>query len=354
MSALYASPEAAAPIDESFLPKLGIHRIPVPVPFLEAGGPANVYVLENAGDTLTLFDCGIATDAAKEALNKGLADRGLDRSKIRDIVVSHGHVDHYGNAQDLAEETGAAVHVHPLDLEKVCGEGRWNKQLEKALPYFLRLGVPRATLDQMMEISGRIKSYARQVDPARVKPLADGQRFDFKHFSVDVMHLPGHTPGLVCLHDAEHKLLFADDHVLARVSPNPLLDLTVGSGANKFKSLVAYLKSAQRVAAMDLDCVLPGHGEGFKNHRPLLEGLFSFYARRQERLIKRLTDAPATVFELVTVVFPRADAPRLYLMLSEVLGNLEVLEDAGKLRRIEDTDVFRFALTEGSRTSQSQ
>jgi len=345
LSALYASPEAAAPVDESFLLKLGVHRIPVPVPFLEAGGPANVYVLENAGGTLTLFDCGIATDAGREALGKGLDDRGLDRKMIRDIVVSHGHVDHYGNAQDLSEETGAAVHVHPLDLEKVCGEGRWNKQLEKAFAYFLRLGVPRATLNQMLEISGRNNSYARQVDPARVKPLADGQRFHFKHLSVEVLHMPGHTPGLVCLYSEANKLLFADDHVLARVSPNPLLDLTAGSGENKFRSLVAYLKSAQRVAQMELDCVLPGHGEGFKNHRPLLEGLFSFYARRQERLLKRLADGPATVFELVRVVFPRADAARLYLMLSEVMGNLEVLEDAGKLRRIEDTDVFRFALS---------
>jgi hypothetical protein len=44
------------------------------------------------------------------------------------------------------------------------------------------------------------------------------------------------------------------------------------------------------------------------------------------------------------VVFPRVDPARLYLMLSEVLGNLEVLEDEGKIRRVEDVDVFRFAL----------
>ena len=344
MSALYGSPEAALPIDESFLKGLGVYRVPVPVPFLEAGGPANVYVLENADGTLTLFDCGIATDEAKAALAKGFADRGLDRTKIRTIIISHGHIDHYGNAQEISEQTGATIWVHPADLEKVCGEGRWNKQLEKAYPYFMRLGVSRVTLDLMLDAAGRNKSYARQVDPDRVKHLAAGQRFDFKHLSVEVLHMPGHTPGLVCLYSAPHKLLFADDHVLARVSPNPLLDLTAGEGPEKFRALSAYMKSAMIVHAMELDCVLPGHGEGFKNHRPLLDGLFGFYQRRQEKLLAKLAQAPATVSELVSVVFPRVDPGRLYLMLSEVLGNLEVLEDQGKIRRIEDAEVFRFAL----------
>jgi hypothetical protein len=98
------------------------------------------------------------------------------------------------------------------------------------------------------------------------------------------------------------------------------------------------------VYAMELECVLPGHGESFKNHRPLLDGLFQFYLRRQEKLVRKLEQAPATVHELVQVVFPRVDTARLYLMLSEVLGNLEVLEDAGKIRRLEDPQVFRFAL----------
>jgi glyoxylase-like metal-dependent hydrolase (beta-lactamase superfamily II) len=182
------------------------------------------------------------------------------------------------------------------------------------------------------------------VDPSRVKHLVHGQRFDFKHLSVEVLHMPGHTPGLVCLYSEPNKLLFADDHVLARVSPNPLLDLTAGEGVDKFRALSAYMKSAMIVHGMELDCVLPGHGEGFKNHKPLLEGLFGFYLRRQEKLLAKIAEAPATVSDLVKVVFPRVEPGRLYLMISEVLGNLEVLEDQGKIRRIEDVDVFRFAI----------
>ena len=99
--------------------------------------------------------------------------------------------------------------------------------------------------------------------------------------------------------------------------------------------------------AMDIDCVLPGHGEAFKGHRALLESLLSFYAARQARLLKRLEEkGPLTVFELIGAVFPRIDVGRMYLMLSEVMGNVEVLEASGKVKRVDAPDALRFHVHE--------
>ena len=46
---------------DSGLARLGVFRIPVPVPFPEAGGPANVYVIEEEGGGVALFDAGFGT-----------------------------------------------------------------------------------------------------------------------------------------------------------------------------------------------------------------------------------------------------------------------------------------------------
>jgi glyoxylase-like metal-dependent hydrolase (beta-lactamase superfamily II) len=331
-------------VDETCLAGLGIHRIPTPVPFVEAGGPANAYAIEDLGGGFTLFDCACGTDEGLAALRNGLIASGLDVKRLNRIIVSHGHVDHYGNAQTLSEETGCEIFVHPHDLPKVIGEGRWYRQLEGSWPYFVKeLGVADATLNAMLEGSKRSRNYARPVERHRVKLLSPSELLQFKLFDARVMHLPGHTPGLVCLYVERHKLLFADDHVLARVSPNPLLDLSLGLDAKtKFKALVSYYASARAVRDLELDCVLPGHGEAFKGHRELLDNLFVFYAGRQERIMKRLGASPATIYELVPAVFPRVDIGRMYLMLSEVLGNVEVLEDAGRVQRFDDGPVTRF------------
>ena len=53
-------------VDESFLAGIGIHRIPTPVPFMEAGGPANAYAIEDVGGGFTLFDCACGTDEVKK------------------------------------------------------------------------------------------------------------------------------------------------------------------------------------------------------------------------------------------------------------------------------------------------
>ncbi len=343
-----SSPNSAAPavteLDEGFLTDLGIHRLASPVPFPEAGGPVNAYALEETGGTYTLFDTGVGTQEGIAALEARLAAQGLSPSRLSRIVVSHGHEDHYDNAQRLAEASGAPVLLHRDDLEKVAGDNRWHVLLQKHLGFYRRQGVPEATLAEMVAAADHGKVFARQVEPERVRLVDEGEVLHFRHFSAKLLHLPGHTPGLLCLHAEAEQILLADDHLLARVSPNPLLDFVKGEGSEKFRSLARYLDSARRVYALDLKAVLPGHGPAFFGHRPLLDGLYAFYGRRQQKVLARLAQAPSTAFELVPAIFPRWTAGLLFLMLAEVVGALEVLEDAGQVARTEgDVTTFRLA-----------
>jgi glyoxylase-like metal-dependent hydrolase (beta-lactamase superfamily II) len=329
-------------VDEGFLATLGIHRLPVPVPFVEAGGPVNCFTIENEDGSFTLFDTGVNTAEGTMTVRALAAQAGVDLRRVSRIIVSHGHVDHYGNAQALAEESGARVSVHAADRTKVLGLERYTQLLERHHAYFLRLGLSEDALGTM-RLKARNGLEGRVIDEARLDPLVDGQLFRFKHFEATVVHCPGHTPGLVCLHAPAHRLLFADDHLLARVSPNPLLDLSQGEGETKFLALVKYVQSAQRVRALELDCVLPGHGEAFTGHRSLIDGLLEFYARRQDKLLGWLRQKPATAYELTEALFVRRDLGRVVLMLSEVLANVEVLEQAGRVRRtlVDGRDVFQ-------------
>lgn len=88
--------------------------------------------------------------------------------------------------------------------------------------------------------------------------------------------------------------------------------------------------------------MLPGHGTAFRGHRELLDGLFAFYELRQGKLLARLQQSPASIFELLPTLFPRRDVGRLVLMLSEVLANVEVMEDQGRVTALAG-EIVRYA-----------
>ena len=66
--------------------------------------------------------------------------------------------------------------------------------------------------------------------------------------------------------------------------------------------------------------------------------------RRQEKLLETLGPGPRTPVELSYALFGPQQGPRLYLTLSEVVGNLEVLEDSRRVRRLADGPIDRWVL----------
>ncbi len=308
------------------LHELGVTRIPIPVPFAEAGGPANVYAIEEAGGGVALFDSGIDTPTGERKLREGLAGLGLAFGDVRRIFLSHGHVDHYGLARAVSEASGAPVFIHTADRLKVERPDDWNRASREAWQgYARRLGATAPDVEAMELSYERTIAYARPVE--RTEALVPGERLRFARFEAEVLHSPGHTPGLVCLGVAERRLLFSDDHLLERVSPNPILEIGPEGEEAKFRALPSYVETLQRTRALDIDLVLPGHDAPFRGHVRVIDSLLGFYEKRQQKLLARLADGAADALALTRHLFPRIGQSLLFLALSETVGNLELLED---------------------------
>jgi glyoxylase-like metal-dependent hydrolase (beta-lactamase superfamily II) len=289
---------------------------------------------------VALFDAGIGTREGKEALEAGFAGAGLSLGDIRRIFVSHGHLDHYGYARAAQEASGAPVFVHERDHDKVTGRDRTQKRLDAYAAYLRKLGAAPSLLEHIKLHFHDWRRMARPLD--QVEKLTPGTRLHFKRFDAEVLHLPGHTPGLVCLWDEKNRVLFSDDHLLERVSPNPLLDLE-GNDAPVHKALVEYVRSARVVRELPVELVAPGHAEPFSGHVELIDRLLGFYEVRQAKLLEHLrASGPLTPAELSRLLFPRAREHQQFLTLSETMGNLEVLEVAGAALRTESNGALRF------------
>src|SRR5262245_24441638 len=127
----------------------GLHAIALPTPF--EIGDVNIYLAE--GDTLTLIDCGLNTEAAYTALTDGLATRGYKIRDIKRLLITHHHVDHVGLARRILDESGAEVWCHADCVH-------WLETPDEARDHFARYfdvvfresGVPQAAIDVMAQV----------------------------------------------------------------------------------------------------------------------------------------------------------------------------------------------------------
>src|SRR2546430_17361323 len=85
---------------------LRFERIVVPTPFKV--GPANVYAI--TADPITLIDSGTNTPETENALRLGLAAIGVYPEQIAQVVVTHGHPDHFGPGALDPRSVGRAHH----------------------------------------------------------------------------------------------------------------------------------------------------------------------------------------------------------------------------------------------------
>lgn len=327
---------------EHELRELGIFRIPVPIPFRQAGGPVNAYVIEEENGLL-VFDPGLGTEKSQSALAEGFARIGRRFEEVNRIIISHGHIDHFGAAAWVAEQAGRAIPIliHAADSDKVLETGAyWPALLRNNAAHFVQLGMPMQLLEETAADIDRNAGLGRRL--ATVDSLIPGDTITCRHVTLEVHHMPGHTTGLCCLYEPRHRLLFSADHLLERVSPNPIIDLRQDGKRSSFRPLVSYFESIDKVRSLDVDFVLPGHAEPFSDCHKVADSLFGFYLRRQMKILEILGRGPLTVYEIMKELFLSGEGFELIMMMSETLGNLELLESRGEVGREVEDGIIRF------------
>jgi glyoxylase-like metal-dependent hydrolase (beta-lactamase superfamily II) len=319
-----------------------VRWIPTPTPYDEVP-TANSYFLEGPP---TVIDCGVDTPDAWRAFVAGLDRAGYRLEQVERILITHAHPDHMGFAKRLRELSGATILVGEREARSFGVPARKRFRRNQAIyrEFFRRLGLSEeivATMIAMREMSKKIAPPFR-----RFETVAEGDVLEQERFALRVMETPGHTYGLICLHEPDRRFFFSSDHLLQATSPNPVLDLGPEGEEDlerKFRSLVSYYEQIRRVEQLSLDCILPGHGSPFVGHRRVIESLMRFYERRQRRIRRLLRKhGPQSVSALSRRLFPRLFEIKAFLVTCEVLGNLEVLEEMGGVARAFDGTHYLF------------
>jgi glyoxylase-like metal-dependent hydrolase (beta-lactamase superfamily II) len=323
-----------------------IARIPIPTPF--AVGAVNAYLL--GGDPLTLVDAGPRMEEAEAFLDAALAEHGVAIEDLDLIVLTHQHADHVGLAAQLQRRSGAAV-AATARLAAFLGDIEQSLEADDAYAVALlrRHGVGEDTIDTLSRI---VRAFRRFTEGAAVTHVLEpGGELVAGGRSWTVAERPGHSPTDTVLR--ADGLLLGGDHLLEKISSNPIAHVAIGApdpaglaaSPDRPQPLVTYLESMRRTAEEDRgDRVLPGHGAPFTGAAALVEKRAAMTARRAEKIRRALARA-RTAADVGRELWRHVPVTQAYLVLSEVLGHLDLLERRGAVRQVTDGAVVRWERT---------
>jgi len=317
---------------EEVFPNLYKLRIPLPIPSLRY---LNSYLVK-AEDQCLLIDTGMCNDLAFKELRRQLAEIGIEPQNLTEILVTHFHIDHAGLVPRLRKLSGAKLLLSTKETRAtrlVTSKRHWGYWMD----FCEDAGMPTETFEQMVGSSPShlyLEVYEELCKPSR--SLKNGDELSLGEYGFRVVFTPGHSPGHICLYESERRLLVAGDHILLNITPH------VTQWREESNPLAEYLASLEKVGKLDVDVVLPGHGELFTDHRKRIRELGGHHKARAREILSELQTERLTAYEIASrirwdVEFPSWDkfpAFQKLLAVGETLAHLKFLEEQNQVGKV--------------------
>lgn len=302
----------------------GIFELRLPIPFED--GLVNVFLFPD-GDDADLVDCGMNTEESVGAIHAAV--RAVGAKRIRRLVVTHIHPDHYGAAGVFAGEGLADLYLHRLEVPLVYPRYVDIEHLvSEVRTYLLVNGVPEGEAEVM---SNSQRALSEIVKPAVPAVQLDGaETLDVGRRTLRVEWTPGHSPGHICLYDDGDKVLLAGDHILPELSPN--IGLHPQSTPDP---LHEYLEGLKRLAGYEPRLILPAHGRPFMDVATRVKELLAHHKKRLEQIANIVSRGERSAWSVALEQWgPRDNSWEKRAALQEGLAHLQALAVEGRVKKL--------------------
>jgi len=203
------------------------------------------------------------------------------RERVRWVVLTHTHPDHWPATRRLADATGAEVLAYGKRIDK-------------------------------------------DADVAVDRALNEGDTIEGTEFGLEVLHTPGHAPNHLCFLLEEERVLFTGDHVLNGTTT--VVNPKRGGDMVQYLASLERLRKIRRVAR-----ICPGHGDVIDDPKAVLDEYVAHRKMRERQIVKSLQTGPAKVSELVERLYIDTPEGLLDMAAKQVHAHLLKLKSEGKV-----------------------
>ena len=222
--------------------------------FMGQPGCIAAYALKGSDGAAALIETG--PSSTRDALLAGLRDAGVEPAAIREILVTHIHLDHSGAAGVLLRDDmpDAHVYVHPLGLPHLVDPSR----------------LLRSATRLYGEMMGALWGEVAPIPAGRVSALEDGGRLRLAGHAVEALFTPGHAAHHVAVRHLDSGAVFTGDVAGVRV---PGADAINPPAVPPEFDLEAWEQSINRLLALQPSALLLAHFGRYPDARAHLETL---------------------------------------------------------------------------------
>lgn len=330
-----------SPSFQSFITSRGARIFAIPV---EAFPNFYAYTyLVQTGDMLALIDAGSGSDRSHETLKAGFeqvsAVRGapVTFANLTHILITHGHIDHFGGLVKLRGETNAQVGVHELDFQTVAHHEEKLAVLGRRLEAFMKQwGVPEEERGDLLRMYRFTKAVYKSVNVDFTYEAADMRVGPF-----EMIHIPGHCPGHVAIKLDD--VIFCGDHVIERVTPHQSPEaLTPFLGVHHYLESLSLLERWSAGASL----ILSGHDAPIVSLPTRIAEIRGNLAYRLRQTLEGFAE-PNTVANVCKLVYGEVGGYNSLLVLEKMAAYVEYLYQRGwleisNLNELDDSPVITY------------
>lgn len=298
----------------------------------------NFYLYKDE-ESLSLIDGGYNSEETWDEFNKVLKANGFSIQDIDRILLTHHHPDHIGIVNRVLKEKEMPVYAQTSAIPYLSLDEDY---MIKRLDFFDELYAE-------MGCGSKGKSYIKKKRDA-------GNSGGFQNFKVDtdiipvaendkigtllVVETPGHSPDHIAFYDEKSKILFGGDFLLSHISSNAIIE--PDAEGYKLQTLMQYINSFKKYLELDVEVVYPGHYKPIYDGNDLVKRRLDGIVRKAEELLVAIKSGQKTGNDLALFFYKDKYESEFELVLSEIIGHLDYLENKEKVYKVKKDGVWNY------------